>query len=474
LVVLAYAYLSMFTPILIIVFAIISSVLFIISIVLTIYLVELEIYPKQFGLFVNSVIFHIFLMRFIPLNAIWIYVISFILSFVIWLLLYEIKPLLDTVNPVKLSKSIVITFFGLLVFVTMSFYYENYVSFFYDQIQVKPQMNMSLFYTVTQETNHRTDITIALDEEYTYIQILNKLIVVKDNKIIHEMEIPDNHQLLASKDDIVFAFYKGYNSDDIDNLPYEYDIYQFNSNFTYNKTKSIKTQYKIYGFFKYNAIDYYIGSATAILFEDNNHLKNINLFQVLTNNRFMIEPIFDGQILKGIGIVIEDEVIPLPSTHYSHIIPWIEHIDDRLISSFSWQDYSRRFIVIDPISLDPIASSDSFSSDFFSYLKKDDYHYILSFRNLDVYDSNGIFIENISTIGKRVIIANQNIYISINTLSKNYDQLTSQIYIINQNQPVIYKTSSEFSFVNIIFVIGFTLAYILVDRRKIIEDVIVV
>jgi len=457
-----YAYSSVFTPSLITFFVTISSLLLFFSIILTIHLVDLELYPKLFGSFVTYIVFHIFFMRFIPFDAIWIYVISWMLSYVFWLIIYEVKPIFDQSNRLKISRIVVNMMVGLIVFITMAFFFNDYKSFFYDQIQVKAELNMRALFSDTQESHSSYEVYYAIDGDYTYIQFKDILIIIKDDEVIKELQLPENHRLLPSNHDILFAHQTEFKPDDIDNRPYYYDIYKFDSNFLYTKTYSINTQYEIVGYFKYAEIDYYTGHFNAYLFENNVFLKNLDNIFLVHTNRNILEPIFVDQDLIGFGVIIEDETIALPSNYYSTWISWIEHIDDYLISSISSSFYHQTTLVINPDSLEVILAADSRR---YSYLKTSNYQY-LSYGILSIYDDKGKYIDEVITHGKNVMIADQNIYIHVRSYSKDYLMVTNTFYILNPYQPLIYKTSSDYSIVNIIFIVGFVFTYLIIDRKK--------
>lgn len=463
--VLFYAYSSVFIPSLIIFFVTVSSLLLFFSIILTIHLVDLELYPKLFGSFVTYIVFHIFFMRFIPFDAIWIYVISCMLSYVFWLFIYEVKSIFDQSNRLKISRIVVNMMTGVIIFITISGFYNEYKSFFYDQIQVKPQLNMTTIYSdshETQGTYYSYEVYYAIDGDYTYIQYNNILIILKDDEVIKELELPAYHRLLPSSHDIIFVHQTQFNPDD--NHPFYYDIYELDSNFIYSKTRTINTRFEIYGYFKYNEIDFYVGPSSLYLFDGDVFLKNIEGFLIARSNEKILEPIFVDQDLQGLRVFLEDNVIPLPSNYYSNYIPWVEHVDDHLISSLSFNGYYQDIIIINPDSLEATKIIDRRYAGY-SYLKTEDYQYLFDGK-LAVYDENGSLIDEVFTRGRKILFASQNIYIHVRSYSKDYSMVTNTFYILNPHQPLIYKASSDFSIVNIIFIVGFVFTYLIIDRRK--------
>ena len=462
-----YAYSAATIPILLILCLILSSLLLTLWIVITVHLADLELYYKQFHLFITLILFHIILMRFVPLSAIWIYVISIILAYTIWLLIYELKPSLDHLNPVKLSKTIVYIISGTLLFVTLMITFPSYKSYFYEDIQIQSKLNTSLIYAFDQDSSNYHSSIYALDGTYTYIQIGRKLIVLEDDEIIHKLDLPEDHKLMASSNSFIIAHMKEFIQDNTEDFPYLYDFYGFDSNFEYIKTNSIAMPYEIYGLVSHDGIDYYVGGGVFFIFENNTHLKTTIFAFVESSTDNRVTPVFNNQNLVGFNLFHQENQILLHSHFISVRLPWIEQSGDILISSLSWQNSSESILIMDANTLEGISKFDRVTYDGYSYLNMNDYQFLMNRGILSIYDNNGVFIEDVVMKSTSLLMTDQSILLDIYSFSPNYDKVSSELYILDMDQPYIYGTSSENSISRVIFTLSLCFVYLIIDRRQI-------
>jgi hypothetical protein len=455
-------------PLLMILCVVLSSILFVISIVFTIFLVELEHYTKHFNTFITLIIFQIIWMRFVPLSALWVFVISSFLTYLTWFLIYQVKPILDMNNPIKISKDRVYLTTGIILFFSFITFHEHYTSYFYDQIQIQPELNTSLVHThhiVYEQSNTYNYDTYATDENYTYIQLDRALFVIKDERIMDKFDLPEDYQLLASNSHFLIAHLTEYVQDDGEEYPYHYDFYELDSELWFRKTKSLQMPYEIYGYTSYNDIDYYIAASNAFIFEGETHIETIFYYSIINDFTPRIEPVMTDGNLGGLGLVLEGNTIILPSTHYSSSISWIEQIGDELLMSLSWGSYRGGYFIINANSYEPISAFGN-SHYNYSYLRTNDYQFVMRYGNLKIYDQDGKLYEDIRFNTRGMFITDQKIYMTSDTYSEDYEIISYNIYSLNLQQPIIYTISNEKLPSSILFSLSLCFLYLIIDRRK--------
>lgn len=455
-------------PLLMFLCVVLSSILFVISIIFTVFLVELEHYSKHFNTFITLIIFQIIWMRFFPLSPLWVFVISSFLTYLTWFLIYQVKPELDMNNPIKISKDRVYLFTGIILFFTSITFYEHYTSYFYDQIQIEPKLNTSLVHThhiaYEQSSTHNYD-TYAIDENYTYIQLDRALFVIKDESIMDKFDLPEGYQLLASNSHFLVAHLTEYIQDDGVEYPYHYDFYELDSELWFRKTKSLQMPYQIYGYTSYDDIDYYIAASNAFLFDGETHIETIFYYSIINDFTPRIELVMTDGNLGGLGLVLEENTIVLPSTHYASMLPWIEKIGDELLISLSWGSYRGGYFIINANSYEAISAFGN-SHYNYSYLKTNDYQFVMRYGDLKIYDLDGNLLNDMRSYTREMFITDQKIYMTSDSYSENYERISYNIYSLNLEQPIIYTISDKKLSSSILFTLGLCFSYLIIDRRK--------
>jgi hypothetical protein len=412
----------------------------------------------------------IVLVRYVPLYGPLLYGMTFFMSYLITWFIYDIKPQIDLFHKIKIYSGIVYTVFGVIFVLTFAFFFTTYRDYFYQDIQVLPQLNLKKIDDYQSHTHFDQEYTFAIEGHLTYMQRGQEVLIFDENQLIKKVTLPDHYKLLASQQSVRIAHQlRSYVEDSV--ILFDYDVYEFLEDYALNKVESLTTRSELYGYIKQDHLEIYVMPLRIQMINQGVILDSVRLIpETNMNLDYDVYPVMDEKSIKYYTLKTKtDEQIILENNLYGVSTPWVEVFDDFWLISVSFGGTHNMFIILNPDTLEIVSAFSYFSyRGGYTYFENETHRYVSYRTNHYIYDKNYHELVTLWVNRTWIMFGQNHAFVTIRDVSFNDSEnpvlITDTLYQLNMEKPTILGIRYIHHWHSILITSVILFAYVIIDR----------